>query len=486
MSYIAIGNCSKYNFYILVSLICNFMIDLLFGLNSSNKDKPVRFFSFRAKIKNHNLLYDFINFSSIFFGGVILFFLERKNQKVKKGQLSIETYERMKTDFLKKKDESNLLNLILIGIFFPLAVIIDDFIDSQNNHIGFWAFEILYICIFSHFIFKIKISKHKRIAIYIMLGISVLTFIEFFLPRTKTQNPENINDLTDKNIFDKIIIKFGTYAIFLFILANEVLHIQRDFCWVKGKYLMDIKSFSPAKIFLTIGGFGLIFVIILFSIFTYVPCKSFNNIEKIGDSYINLDTNKTLELYKECCHLKDYDENTKTLYLLYDSMKLISREYSNKEKENMLEIFLIIPLLFIFLLIKEISFLMMIKYTDANNILIAKNIYHFTKRLIAMIINKGDEKYLKYLNFFILEFESLLTAISNMIYIEVLELRFCGLNYELKKNITMRSFKDLDAANESLDDSQIFEIENKSEGSDDGNEGNNVSIEMKDKNYFNL
>ena len=83
---------------------------------------------------------------------------------------------------------------------------------------------------------------------------------------------------------------------------------------------MDIKSFSPAKIFMTIGGFGFIFVIILFSIFTYVPCKSFNNIEKIGDSYINLDTNKTLELYKECCQLKDYDENTKTLYLLYDSI----------------------------------------------------------------------------------------------------------------------------------------------------------------------
>ena len=176
MPYIAIGNCSKYNLYILVSIICNFMIDFLFGLNSSNKDKPVRFFSFRAKIKNHNLLYDFINFSSIFFGGVILFFLERKNQKAKKGQLSIETYERMKTDFLKKKDESNLLNLILIGIFFPLTIIIDDFVDSQNNHIGFWAFEILYICIFSHFIFKIKISKHKRIAIYIMLGISVLIF----------------------------------------------------------------------------------------------------------------------------------------------------------------------------------------------------------------------------------------------------------------------------------------------------------------------
>ena len=81
---------------------------------------------------------------------------------------------------------------------------------------------------------------------------------------------------------------------------------------------------------------------------------------------------------------------------------------------------------------------MMIKYTDANNILIAKNIYHFTKRIIVMIVNKGDKKYLKYLNFFILEFESLLTAISNMIYIEVLELKFCGLDYELKKNISQR------------------------------------------------
>ena len=237
MSYIAIGNCSKYNLYILVSLICLFIIDFLFGLNSANKDKPARIFSFRAKIKSHNLLYNFINFSSIFFGGVILYFLERKNQKAKKGQLSIETYEKMKNNLLKEKNESNLLNLILIGIFFPLTIIIDDFIDSQNNHIGFWAFEILYICIFSHFIFKIKISKHKRIAIYIMLGVSVVTFIEFFLPRTKTENQENINDLTDKNIFDKITIKFGTYAIFLFILANEVIHIQRDFCWVKGKYL---------------------------------------------------------------------------------------------------------------------------------------------------------------------------------------------------------------------------------------------------------
>ena len=51
-------------------------------------------------------------------------------------------------------------------------------------------------------------------------------------------------------------------------------------------------------------------------------------------------------------------------------MKLISKEYSNTDKENMLEIFLIIPLLFIFNLINEISRLMMVRHTDPNNILI--------------------------------------------------------------------------------------------------------------------
>ena len=202
---------------------------------------------------------------------------------------------------------------------------------------------------------------------------------------------------------------------------------------------MDVRSFSPYKIFITIGTIGFIFIIIFFSIFTNVPCKTFNNINKIGDDYVNKDTGEKLKLYKEYCSLEDYDENTKTLYLLYDSFSLITQEYSNTDKENMLEIFLIIPLLFIFNLVNEVSRLMMVRYTDPNNILIYKNFYYFVKRIIQIIINKGDEQYITYIQFFTLEIEELISIVSNMIYIEVLELKFCGLDYELKKNITQRS-----------------------------------------------
>ena len=124
-------------------------------------------------------------------------------------------------------------------------------------------------------------------------------------------------------------------------------------------------------------------------------------------------------------------------------MKLISQEYSNTDKETMLEIFLIIPLLFIINLVNEVSRLIIVQYLDPNNILIYKNFLYFFERIIQIIINKGDEQYLTYTQFFLTEIEELLSIISNMIYIEVLELKFCGLDYELKKNISRRGAEDI-------------------------------------------
>ena len=333
MKYIALGKFNKYNIYILISFLCEFLMDLLFGLNSSNKKKPARFFSFRAKIKDHALLDNFIRISSIFFGGIILYFVEKTNK-------------------LKNNKE--------------ISIILKDFISLASSNLGLWSFEIMYICIFSRFIFKSKIYKHIKIAIYIMLVIAVSDFLIFFLPFTKHENTENKNELTDKNVFDKIIIRFGAYAIPLIFIANEIKHIQRDYCWIKAKYLMDIKSYPPYKIFLSIGCIGILFIITFFSIFTYFPCKTFNNIDIIGNNYFYNNSSKPIKLYLEYCPLKDYDENTKTLYLFYDSMKLISREYSNIDKENMLEIFLLIPLYFIINLVNEVSRLMILLLYEKN------------------------------------------------------------------------------------------------------------------------
>ena len=306
MKYIGVGNWSKYYKYILLAFISELLMNLLFGLNSSNKDKPARIFPFRSKIKDHKLLSNFIQFASILFGGIILYFTEGLNVK-KNDEVTIEEYEKTKDYLFENKRSSITFNLIIISVLFSLYIILKDFIDLSQ--MTFWALEILYIALISYRIFKNKIYIHKKIAIYIMFIATVIDIIENFLPNTKHKNLKNGNELTDKNAFETAIIKYGAYSIPLYYIANELHHIQRDYCWIKAKYLMDIKSLQAYKLFLTISGFGFIFVIIFFSIFTYVPCKTFNNINEIDGNYFYNNTSEKVKLYLEYCSLKDYDEN---------------------------------------------------------------------------------------------------------------------------------------------------------------------------------
>ena len=126
----------------------------------------------------------------------------------------------MKEHLLDNKGESIIFNLILIGVLFSLNIIIINSIDL--NQITFWPIEILYIAIFSYLIFKNKIYIHKKVAIGIMIITTIIDFIENFIPSTKHKNLGNMNELTDKNIYERAIIKYGAYSIPLYYLANEL------------------------------------------------------------------------------------------------------------------------------------------------------------------------------------------------------------------------------------------------------------------------
>ena len=67
MSPIGVGNCSKYNLYILIAVITEFVTDYIFGLNSSNQAHPGRLFPFTPTIKNHPFFKNFIFFQSNIF-----------------------------------------------------------------------------------------------------------------------------------------------------------------------------------------------------------------------------------------------------------------------------------------------------------------------------------------------------------------------------------------------------------------------------------
>ena len=442
MSFIGIGKCYKYNIYILVAVLSQFVEEGLLGLNSSNKDNPGTIFSFKPKLKNHALFKNLIFFISSFFAGIIAFFINFRYAKNKEGEISISKVEKMQKELLGRKRQPILLALFLTGFSLSINILIKSLFSLFYVHVGFWMLEVAYISIFSLYILKINITKHKKVAIFIMTcPLIIIEIFNFFFPNTKhnCEIPGECNELTDTNTFKYIKIRFGFWYIPLLFITYEIITSMRDYSWVKSKYLMDIRSFAPFKILFAIGIIGSVLSIILYSIFTAFPCNSFNNVtinEK--NNYINMDNGEEINFLYELCTLKYYDKNTNILYLYYDSFSVFLNNYKERNTDTFIEIFIIIPLYFLMCLINIFSHIMMIRYSDPNNILISKNFYHFLKRIIVLILNKADEKYLTIHNFIILEIQELLSIISNMIYIEIIELRFLGLDYELKKNIKKR------------------------------------------------
>ena len=196
MKYIGIGKCLKYNFYILVAFISEFIIELLFGLNPSNSLYPLRLFPINPKLYKHPLFKNFINFIAILSGGIILYFLQKPYNKKKEGEISISTYERIKSQILGQKKRSTYFSLIIIGLLFSIYIILSDF-----SGIKLWMFEIVYICLLSTLLLKVKINNHKKIAIFIMIGpLSIISIISFCLPRKLCEDNEKCN----KNAFETI------------------------------------------------------------------------------------------------------------------------------------------------------------------------------------------------------------------------------------------------------------------------------------------
>ena len=349
----------------------------------------------------------------------------------------------MQKQLLGQKRQSTHIILFLIGFLLSINTISKGFFSLLFVHVGFWMLEIVYISIFSYFILKIYITKHKKLAMYIMAyPILIIEIIFFFFPDTKHKCDikYECNELTDKDTFEYIVIRFGAYFIPLLFILYEICTAMRDYSWVKSKYLMDIRSVPPYKILMYFGIIGSSLIVICYIIFTNVPCRSFGNVTlDTNNNYINIDSGEEINFLKEYCLLKRYNEKTNILNLYYDSFSSLIDDYKNMKSHFYTEIFVVIPLYLLASLINNFSYIFMIRYSDANNILISKNFYYFIKRIIVMIINIGDEKYITILKFFVFEIQEIISIISNMIYIEIIELRFCKLDYELKKNIKNRS-----------------------------------------------
>ncbi len=453
MGFIGIGQLSKYYIYSIVSIICQLISDYSMGLNKIMKPKPPKFFEFYAALNRHFLAQNVLLFLGDLIGGIILYIVSKKCISNRKRAFSMADVQKKREEILGGKYvESNYVGLFLVSIFISLSTIQNSLPKQIQLESNFWILELILLLILSHLILKTKIGNHHTLSIFITLPILIFEIIGFFMPITKhdcrdmTSKECKDKHITDNNFFQFLWIKYGK-LIFIFAALFTIVVILKDYSWIKSKYLMDIRGIHPSKILMFTGVIGLIFVSIFFIFATLFPCNTFDNVTIDTSNNPNKysQNDKEIDLARQICLVSNYNNDTEQLKFYYDNFFEFIKEYkesntnSNINGSIKIELFLVIPIYFAMNLLINICNIMIIRFLDPNIILINSNIVYFIEEILFYfsIIQRKDE-YQTFIQFIFTELKQIFSLIGNMIYIELIELRFCKLDYDLRKNIKSR------------------------------------------------
>ena len=455
MVLIGIGKCSKYYMHIFVIIFCQFICDFFTMFNKDNdeethyeEEKGDNFIDYSFKLKDHFLIQDLLRFIGSILCGLILYYFYMKNEKNKKekkqkyGKIEIKTYE--------EKEKPKKI-IFLVCIIYSSGLILRNFLISLKFDAGYWTLEILFLVYLSKRILKINVGNHQKVTMFMLAVILfICQIISFSIPRSK-HDCSGDKDCEEKYIYDNnlyvIIKKKLGHEIYipLIIIVYLISFMMRDYSWVETKYLIDIKGIPIYKILLYTGISGLILVIILLFFTSPFPCKTFHNVNINNFTYFENELEKYINVDKQICNLMDYDEKTRDLKFYYDSFPVFLRRYNKFNGKGIIEI-ISLPIYVLMNLIISLGQILMLKNIDSIILLVNINFNYFLGRLISFLINDASEKYFTYSLFILLEFEELFAIFAYFIYMEIIELKFCKLDYDLKKNIRSRSMIDYEYA----------------------------------------
>ena len=449
MALIGFGTFKLYYSYIFLLVFFKFLSDYIEGFNEKDyykKPNEESFTDFGSIFAYHPLLRDFMYFLGATCCGLILYIIYRKIEKHRRNDsVTLETIMIIQNNLFGTKNYFNFSNLLIISFIYSLNIILRTFLMSMKFDAGFWTLEILFVIFLTIRILKVKIGNHQKVTIFIL---SIILFsvqiANSLLPKTDHHcKDEECFDtyLNDNNMYIFMEKKFGNFGwIFLIFFLYIIDFMMRDYSWVKLKFLMDVKTIPIFKIMLFIGIVGCIIIFIIFIFVTAFPCNTLENITMMDGNYVYIDTKKNVDFSRQVCGLIDYNEEKKTLSFYYDSLLIFLKDYSESNRQS-LEIG-IIPIYFIINLFINFSQGMILKHLDPNAMLVNINFNYLLSRMITYIKNDANEEYLTVEEFVLLELCEILAIIAYMIYIELIELKFCRFDYDLKKTIEQRSIVD--------------------------------------------
>jgi hypothetical protein len=255
----------------------------------------------------------------------------------------------------------------------------------------------------------------------IIICCSIIAILISLLPITVEYKSKIIKDW---NIYD-LIIQIGWYFIPIIIILYLIAMVMNSYSTISFKWLIDIQYITITRIIMYIGIIGFIFSFALFFIFSNIPCGE------------NNEDNRNNNLNK-ICQLND------TTNLYYENYRYLSQV--NKDANFYIDIFIVL-ILYLGASFLNIFFnFMIIKNLDPFYLVPIDSIYYAITDMIDYFImigiNKDRVSTKRHIKFAMRVLNNLLGTFLSLIFFEIIELHFCGLDQYLRRYILKR--EDLD------------------------------------------
>ena len=457
---IGIGECDKKLKYIILFVFFLILTNLLFGFYFNDNFGVLKIIQTEIQLYlyRHTIIHDFFRNIGIIIISFILFKYQTKilanesdkkenktnnynvDEQSKSTSSCIVLIHNKPTSYLKNVGTSPFYLIFIISSWIIYSFSIYLYYKFGLRDLDYWMLELIIVTYLNKNMFNLTIYKHQYFAIFfntIVCGLLKLTsfLISYF------EDKDNKLEYSNK----KWLIPIG-------IISYILIMSLRSYVNTRIKWLMDSKYISGIKLLLIYGILGTFFSLIICIVSTFIKCSNQN---KTRICNINLSNSTDY-----------YFESFSIYYETLSNPKYFNIEDVNKTKEIIYEIIVnffgvITNFCYFF------YYILIIKDLTPVYIIFSNLLYYFCIQVIILIysafgknsifnVDNSTWKTIKHCIDIIGDFIAL---IGFVIYLELVEIKILGLNYNLKKNIRKRSIADFSNINIVNDDEQSQEIE---------------------------
>ena len=433
--YISCGKFNKNFKYIIFGCFFNILVDFISGFDLNDGSNELLLFpSEKQKILyKHSTVHEIFQYIGVFIFSCVFYKIERILNKKEITSFSSKKSNSQKILIFNDSENkmgriSNLSFILIITIYVCINYLAEIFYQLDLKIFDYWMFELLIISYINAKMFKLKIYRHQMFAIIFNSFICLFFRLPIFILSFSFKDRENNNKLED----GKSLFEISNWYIVLGLIIYVIIITIRAYLYTKIKWYMDLKYISSTNILIYIGFIGIFVFSISCIIETNIKCSERINFCKVKDKANNTYIDNFNIYYKNLSEIEDSAE------LIYEACIIL------------------------FGMICEFFSLyydmLIIKFLTPVHAIFYSSIYYFLIKLIAIFYNRikfnqffngsgEDDKKIIFQSF--LDISGNFIAIFGfLIYLEIIELGFCKLNYNLRKYIEKRSLDDITQSNE--------------------------------------